>query len=48
MRKLIIDGNKVRRVPEPRKSFWSARNVIGAGGIVVFVVWARGMITGGR
>ena len=48
MKKLIIDGNKVRRVPESRKSFWSARNVIGLLGIVAFIVWGINLVIGGR
>ena len=48
MKKLIIEGNRVRRVPEPRKSFWSARNVFGLLGIVAFIVWGINMVIGGR
>ena len=48
MKKVIIDGNKVRRVPEPRGSVWTVPNVIGALGIVAFIVWGINLVIGGR
>ena len=49
MSKLIIRGTKVERVSEPTKqrTFWTARNVMGAAGIILFVAWALRLIVGG-
>ena len=46
--KLFIRGDKVRRVPEQGKSFWTARNVVGLVGIVAFIVWGINLVIGGR
>lgn len=47
MKKVIIDGNRVRRVSGQRRTILTARNVIGFAGIAAFVVWVIGLVTGG-